>query len=67
MLDALTNKLLHAPTVALREAATGADGDGVLRAARALFALDADAGGGRPELTAVRGHGAAKTKAGTGR
>jgi glutamyl-tRNA reductase len=67
MLDALTNKLLHAPTVAMKEAATGPDGDGVLRAARALFALDAEAPAGRAELTAVRAPGAVAAKTGTGR
>lgn len=45
MLDALTNKLLHAPTVVLKEAAVSCEGDAMMQAARSLFALDAEAGG----------------------
>lgn len=44
MLDALTNKLLHAPTVALKEAAVSCEGDAMMQAARSLFALDGEAG-----------------------
>ena len=47
MLDALTNKLLHPPTAALRQAAAGGGGDALLLATRTLFALDAESGGGR--------------------
>ncbi|MDO9021872.1 MAG: glutamyl-tRNA reductase [Deltaproteobacteria bacterium] len=65
MLDALTNKLLHAPTAALKEAAGSADGDEVLRAARSLFALDA----APAEMTRVRaqGDGTPQAKVGNGR
>lgn len=65
MLDALTNKLLHAPTTALKEAVGSADGDEVLRAARSLFALDA----APAEVTRVRaqGEGTPQAKAGNGR
>jgi glutamyl-tRNA reductase len=65
MLDALTNKLLHAPTTALKDAAGSADGDEVLRAARSLFALDA----GPAEMTRVRAQGEVtpQAKAGNGR
>ncbi len=47
MLDALSNKLLHPPTAALRQAAAGGGGDALLLATRTLFALDAESGGGR--------------------
>jgi glutamyl-tRNA reductase len=69
MLDALTNKLLHAPTVALKAAAGSPDGDEVMRAARSLFALDAEAADARGEVTRVRAQGemTAKAKAGNGR
>lgn len=74
MLEALTSKLLHAPTVALKEAAGGADPDGVMRAARALFALDAEPAGSRGEVTGVRAQGdvtparaQAQAKTGSGR
>ena len=69
MLDALTNKLLHAPTVALKAAAASAEGDEVLRAARGLFALDVEPVEIRGEVTGVRVQGevTAKAKAGNGR
>ena len=69
MLDALANKLLHAPTVALKEASTRADGGEVMRAARALFALDVEPAERRGEVTGVRAQGdvTPKAKAGNGR
>ncbi|MBK6530645.1 MAG: glutamyl-tRNA reductase [Deltaproteobacteria bacterium] len=69
MLDALTNKLLHAPTVALKSAAASSDGDDVMRAARSLFALDAEPADPRGEVTRMRVQGemTAKAKAGNGR
>ena len=65
----LTNKLLHAPTVALKAAAASAEGDEVLRAARGLFALDVEPVEIRGEVTGVRVQGevTAKAKAGNGR
>lgn len=69
MLDALTNKLLHTPTVTLRAAAGSAEGDEVMRATRALFALDAGPADALGEVSGVRAQGGApaKAKAGSGR
>jgi glutamyl-tRNA reductase len=58
-IDALTrsllNKLLHAPTVRLREAAGNGRGTAVLDAVRYLFELDAAAHDAAPEAGAPRG------------
>jgi glutamyl-tRNA reductase len=49
---ALTNRLLHAPTVALREAAMTGDGD-LARAAEKLFPEDPDDGIQDPGLAGI--------------
>ncbi len=49
MVDAMVNKLLHAPSVALRGHASGEDGDAMAMVVRALFRLpepDGDGGSG---------------------
>lgn len=55
-------KVLHAPTVGLRELAAGEEGDEVLRIARRLF--DVDAGG--PERAGRDGDGGAEDEGGGG-